>query len=122
MAATRVTDIGAPALGTTPRARRPRFTRVFGPDWKMGFLFILPVVVLVLALVAYPFTYAVYLSMTRKFVGVPPVFVGLENYVRLASDGFFPPSARLMLAICQMAAPTQSAVQVAYLRLLPALS
>ena len=45
--------------------------------------------VLVLALVAYPFCYAIYLSMTRKFVGMPPVFVGLENYVRLASDGFF---------------------------------
>jgi ABC-type sugar transport system permease subunit len=89
MAATRVTDLGAPALGTAPRARKPRFARVLGSDWKMGFLFILPIVVLVLALVAYPFTYAVYLSMTRKFVGVPPVFVGFENYIRLASDGFF---------------------------------
>jgi multiple sugar transport system permease protein len=46
-------------------------------------------VTLVLALVAYPFCYAVYLSMTQKFVGMPPVFVGLENYIRLASDGFF---------------------------------
>ena len=55
--------------------------RVLGPDWRMGFLFVLPIVVLVLALVAYPFCYAVYLSMTRKFVGMPPVFVGLENYV-----------------------------------------
>jgi multiple sugar transport system permease protein len=27
--------------------------------------------------------------MTRKFVGMAPVFVGFENYVRLASDGFF---------------------------------
>ena len=89
MAATRVTDLGAPALGTRPGARKPRLARVLGTDWKMGFLFILPIVVLVLALVAYPFTYAVYLSMTRKFVGMPPVFVGLENYIRLASDGFF---------------------------------
>jgi ABC-type sugar transport system permease subunit len=63
--------------------------RVLGPDWRMGFLFVLPIVVLVLALVAYPFCYAVYLSMTRKFVGMPAVFVGFENYVRLASDGFF---------------------------------
>ena len=38
---------------------------------------------LVLALVAYLFCYAVYLSLTRKYVGMPPVFVGLENYVRL---------------------------------------
>jgi multiple sugar transport system permease protein len=27
--------------------------------------------------------------MTRKFVGLPPVFVWLDNYVRLAHDGFF---------------------------------
>jgi ABC-type sugar transport system permease subunit len=63
--------------------------RMLGPDWRMGFLFVLPIVVLVLALVAYPFCYAIYLSMTRKFVGMPAVFVGFENYVRLASDGFF---------------------------------
>ena len=44
---------------------------------------------LVLALVAYPFCYAVYLSMTRKYVGVPAVFVGFENYVKLTFDGFF---------------------------------
>jgi multiple sugar transport system permease protein len=45
--------------------------------------------VLVLALVAYPFCYAVYLSLTHKLVGLPPIFVGLENYIRLAEDGFF---------------------------------
>ncbi len=27
--------------------------------------------------------------MTRKYVGVPPVWVGLENYVKLTFDGFF---------------------------------
>jgi len=31
----------------------------------------------------------VYLSMTRKYVGMPPVWVGLENYIRLTYDGFF---------------------------------
>jgi len=51
---------------------------------------VLPMVVMVLALVAYPFCYAAYLSLTRKYVGVPPVFVGFENYVRLAYDGFLP--------------------------------
>ena len=77
------------ALGVRPSAASRRLREVFGVDWHLGFLFILPIVLLVLALVAYPFTYAVYLSMTRKFVGMPPVFVGLENYVRLANDGFF---------------------------------
>jgi ABC-type sugar transport system permease subunit len=60
-----------------------------GPDYRLGYLFILPVVLLVLVLVAYPFCYAIYLSMTRKYVGVPPVFVGLENFIRLTWDGFF---------------------------------
>src|SRR5262245_33977165 len=77
------------ALEVRPRAVSLGLKRLFGPDWRLGFLFVAPIVVLVLALVAYPFCYAIYLSMTRKFVGMPPVFVGFENYVRLASDGFF---------------------------------
>ena len=40
-------------------------------------------------MVGYPFVYAVYLSMTHKLVGMAPVFVGMENYVRLYEDGFF---------------------------------
>jgi multiple sugar transport system permease protein len=77
-------------------ARRPRpaaldaaLRRWLGPDHRLGYLFVLPIAALVLALVAYPFAYAIYLSMTRKYVGMPPVFVGLENYLRLAGDGFF---------------------------------
>ncbi len=76
-----------PAAALQPR--RVGLKRWLGPDYRLGFIFVLPIVALVLALVAYPFCYAIYLSMTQKYVGVPPVFVGLENYVRLASDGFF---------------------------------
>jgi ABC-type sugar transport system permease subunit len=77
------------ALDRAVHRRRVGLERRLGPDYRMGFLFVLPIVVLVLALVAYPFCYAVYLSLTRKYVGMPPVFVGLENYVRLTFDGFF---------------------------------
>jgi ABC-type sugar transport system permease subunit len=82
-----------PAKGTIltgpVRPGRVGLTRWLGPDYRLGFLFILPIVLLVLALVAYPFCYAVYLSMTQKYVGIPPVFVGFDNYVRLTFDGFF---------------------------------
>src|SRR5882672_3950350 len=71
------------------RLHRVGFTRRLGADWRLGWLFVAPMLIMVVALVAYPFCYAAYLSLTRKYVGVPPVFVGLENYVRLASDGFF---------------------------------
>ena len=64
-------------------------TRVLGPDARLGYLFVTPIAFAVLALVAYPFCYAVYLSLTHKLVGMAPVFVGLENYVRLYEDGFF---------------------------------
>jgi len=76
-------------LEREPRRGRVGLTRWLGPDYRLGFLFVLPIVVLVLSLVAYPFGYAVYLSLTRKYVGVPPVFVGFENYVKLTHDGFF---------------------------------
>ncbi len=70
---------------------RPRdgLARVLGPDYRLGYLFVTPIAVAVLALVAYPFCYAVYLSLTHKLVGMPPIFVGLENYIRLYDDGFF---------------------------------
>ena len=74
---------------TAVRARRVGLERWLGPDHRLGFLFVTPIVVSVLALVAYPFCYAIYLSLTHKLVGMPPVFVGLENYLRLAQDGFF---------------------------------
>ena len=84
-----------PAHSTVPaallgrRRSRGRLAHLLGPDYRLGYLFIAPIVILVLSLVAYPFCYAIYLSMTQKYVGMPPLFVGLENYVRLASDGFF---------------------------------
>jgi ABC-type sugar transport system permease subunit len=77
------------ALEVRPSGAAAALKRMLGPDWRLGFLFVLPIVALVLCLVAYPFCYAIYLSMTRKFVGMPAVFVGFENYVRLAHDGFF---------------------------------
>ncbi len=75
------------ALGR--RGARVGLERWLGPDYRLGYLFVGPIVLLVLALVAYPFGYAIYLSMTRKYVGVPPVWVGLDNYVKLTWDGFF---------------------------------
>jgi ABC-type sugar transport system permease subunit len=71
------------------RPGRVGLKRVLGPDYRMAYLFVTPIALLVLSLVAYPFTYAIYLSMTFKLVGLPPVFVGFENYIRLTWDGFF---------------------------------
>jgi multiple sugar transport system permease protein len=87
--------MAVPAARIDPSAGllRPRsgggLTRVLGPDYRLGYLFVAPIAIAVLALVGYPFVYAVYLSMTHKLVGMPPIFVGMENYIRLYEDGFF---------------------------------
>jgi ABC-type sugar transport system permease subunit len=87
--------VATPAARLRASTPLPRATtalslsRVLGPDYRLGYLFVLPMAILVLALVAYPFGYAIYLSMTRKYVGVAPVWVGLDNYVKLTGDGFF---------------------------------
>jgi ABC-type sugar transport system permease subunit len=77
------------ALGARSRRRASGLKDRLGTDYRLGYLFTLPIVLLVLGLVAYPFLYAVYLSMTRKYVGMAPVWVGFDNYVKLTWDGFF---------------------------------
>jgi ABC-type sugar transport system permease subunit len=76
-------------VGDAVRVRRFELADWLGADYRLGFLFVAPMALSVLALVAYPFCYAIYLSLTHKLVGLPPIFVGLENYLRLAEDGFF---------------------------------
>lgn len=58
-------------------------------DSTLGFLLIIPILVLVLGLIAYPFLYGIYLSLTTKFVGYEAKFSGLRNYIKLVHDGFF---------------------------------
>ena len=83
--------VPAAELGTRARlnGRAVGLRRLLGPDHRMGYLFVAPIAFFVLSLVGYPFCYAIYLSMTHKLVGLPPVFVGFENYIRLTWDGFF---------------------------------
>jgi multiple sugar transport system permease protein len=67
------------------RSRRPARYR----DAWIGYLFVLPLVVLVLGLVAYPLASAAWVSLTEKYVGYPARFVGLKNYTDLSRDPVF---------------------------------
>ena len=70
-----------------PRAspwRRARFREA-----GTALLFLLPLLVLVVALIVYPVYRAVWLSLTDKLVGYPERFVGLRNYIYLANDDAF---------------------------------
>jgi multiple sugar transport system permease protein len=77
--------LGAHAVRRLP-ARRHRARRA---DAVTAFLFLLPLFVLVVGLIIYPFYRAIWLSFTDKLVGYPERFVGLRNYnYLLRDDGF----------------------------------
>jgi multiple sugar transport system permease protein len=61
-------------------ARRRTWQRLAGRDWRLGWFLILPVLIVLVGLIAYPFVLSIYLSFTDKMVGQPATFVGLQNY------------------------------------------
>jgi multiple sugar transport system permease protein len=71
------------------RPRAPAWGRARIRETGTALLFLLPLLVLVVALIVYPVYRAVWLSLTDKLVGYPERFVGLRNYVYLAEDDTF---------------------------------
>ena len=65
------------------------FNRLRPRDTGAAFLFLSPLLLLVVGLIAYPFTRAIWLSLTDKLVGYPERFVGLRNYAYLLDDDTF---------------------------------
>jgi multiple sugar transport system permease protein len=70
----------APLPGSRPKSTADR---TFGRDWKIGYAFILPLVVILLALVAYPFFAGIVLSFQNKTIGSGARWVGFDNYREL---------------------------------------
>src|SRR5216117_3097075 len=84
-----------PSTGPTRRSRRSttrwddsRAARQ-RHDTRTAALLLLPLLVLVVGLIVYPISRAVWLSFTDKLVGYPERFVGLRNYLYLANDDAF---------------------------------
>lgn len=60
-------------------------------DWWIAFLFVLPVVVILLAISIFPMVYSFYLSLCKWDIGMggQRTFIGAGNYLRLFSDARF---------------------------------
>ena len=80
------TSIKEPKLGS---GLAPRLDWLLDRESVLGYILMAPALILLAALVAYPFVLALYLSLTDKVVGRTPNFVGLENYIRLWSSQIF---------------------------------
>ena len=66
-----------------------RLQNVLGRDWNVAYVFMLPTVILMGGIIAYPFLRAVYISFTNTLTLQIGPFVGLDNYIGLWQDVFF---------------------------------
>src|SRR4051794_17068302 len=74
-----------------PQAPRPRLRRREDERW-LALVLLVPTLVLLGMLIAYPFVRGILLSVTNSRVGVPGEFVGLANFYKIFNDGIFRPS------------------------------
>jgi multiple sugar transport system permease protein len=72
------------AVGLKPAARET-------PEWREPsyWPFVAPAMIVVLAVIIFPWAYTIWMSLHEWKVGSPPTFVGLANYFRLPSDTRF---------------------------------
>lgn len=81
--------------GSVAAPRTKSWTRrAFGPDWNVALPFILPLVLLLAILIAWPFFKAIQLSFTTRQLTDPQHYVGIQNYRDLLKDKFFKDAVR----------------------------
>ncbi len=76
----------AVASRTKPGVSEPErqgLQRFLGRDYAIAWPFLLPLIVVLVGLIAYPFVSAIWLSFQRKMVGGDATFIGLGNYYAL---------------------------------------
>jgi multiple sugar transport system permease protein len=59
---------------------------VLGREWRLAYLLVLPCLLVIVGLIAYPLGYAVWLSLQDIKIGGQGTFVGLNNYAKLLFD------------------------------------
>jgi multiple sugar transport system permease protein len=81
------------ASTTTPRASLVRLAgprvRIFEHEARLGYLLLIPALLLLLVFVAYPFLFGIWLSITNSQIGVNGHFVGLANFQFERGDSVF---------------------------------
>lgn len=71
-------------------ALKKRLENLFGRDWKVGYLFVLPMVLIMALLIFWPFVSAIFISTTSlNFLTGETTNVGLRNYQRLWTNSDF---------------------------------
>ncbi|MBI4630092.1 MAG: sugar ABC transporter permease [Candidatus Rokubacteria bacterium] len=77
------------AAGLAPPGRLARVHEWWEQEHVFGYGLILPALLLLACLVAYPFGMAIYFSLSDYWVGSPGAFVGLANYREILGNEVF---------------------------------
>ena len=84
------TSVSIPIPSSRPALRwQDRVQRFLLRDSTLGYLFLLPALLIILGLVAYPFVNAVVMTFQTKTAGAPGRFIGLANYRELLANEVF---------------------------------
>lgn len=92
--------VSSPAGGATQERPFLTFARR-NAIW--GYLLVLPAIVLLIGLVAYPFFYAIYISFTSRIVGDPGHWIGLDNFRYLSKTASFQKTIRNTITLVVVA-------------------
>jgi multiple sugar transport system permease protein len=82
------------ARSVTAKGRSHDRDSLIAKDRRFGYLLVLPAVVVLLAITAYPLIYNVWNSFHNDVInsGLPPTFAGAANYQRIFTDNQFLPA------------------------------
>jgi multiple sugar transport system permease protein len=79
----------SPTKSTAGGFDRSRLQRFLGRDFVVAWVFLLPLLVVLVGLIAYPFVSAIILSFQRKMVGGDATFIGFGNYYTLLTNSTY---------------------------------
>jgi len=85
------TPVSIPIPSTRPKLGwgKDRIQRFLLLDRTLGYLFLLPALLVIVGLVAYPFASAIVMTFQNKTAGAPGRFIGLGNYRELLANEVF---------------------------------
>lgn len=81
------------------RAQVPSLRRALGRDWGIAWLFLLPLLIVLVVMVAYPFVTGIVLSFQHLVVGGTATWVGFANYRELLFGEAYGPLFRQSILI-----------------------
>jgi multiple sugar transport system permease protein len=83
MATSRTVNLSLPSSRRGLRWQPGGVQRFLLQDRTLGYLFLLPAILVIVGLVAYPFAHAIVMTFQAKTAGAPGRFIGLDNYREL---------------------------------------